>query len=107
MITFDGLELKNPEPLEKEPDIALTKTRLYTGKIKIQASPEYGTKYIFKCRTDDDSDISALYAKIGYPGTLSIDGTQYTNCYIETLKEKELAKNSWQYDITIVRDTAT
>jgi hypothetical protein len=104
-VVFDGITLTSPEPPEEEPDILLTGTRLLSGKVKIQASAAQGYRANFKCHTATLSDITNLQAKIGTAGTLTIDGTAHTKCYISSFRKTEAAAGKWIYEVSFIQDT--
>lgn len=104
-ITFDSLELKNPEPFERDWGVQTNETKLYSGKTAVQASAETRLAVTFKCYTETYTDISNLRAKIGAPYTLSIDGTNYTQCYITSFKEEEWSSGKYNYEVEFVQDT--
>lgn len=105
MIIFADLTLPSPEEPQEETEIVITKTRLLSGKTKIQASQEKGFSVSFICHTQDPADLSNITSKIGLAGTLEIDGTQYTNCYIESFKKIWEGNSQWTYEISFARDT--
>jgi len=106
-VTFDGIALVRPSfpEIDREP---LTKvTTLLSGKRSVQSSPELGFSATFTCVTGSYSDITSLLAKVGYSGTLVIDGVSYTNCYIDLpWKEKKIDDVHWQYTVKFARDTS-
>lgn len=104
-IIYAGVTLVQPEEPDEDLEIIVTKTRLLSGKNKIQASPETGQNFKFRCHTTDLADITNLISKIGTAGTLSIDGTLYANCYIDSFKKINEGNGNYTYEISFVRDT--
>jgi len=105
-ITFDSVELKNPEIFSKAWGVITNQTLLLSGKRSVQASSELAIGVSFGCRTGTYSDVSNLRAKIGSAYSLVIDSDTYTNCYISSFTEREWYPDEWEYDVTFVRDTA-
>lgn len=105
-ITFDGVALVRPSfPVFDRAPLTNTVT-LVSGKRSVQTSAELGFSVSFTCVTDTLTDISNLRAKIGSPYTLVIDGTSYTNCYLQApWRETKLDDTYWQYSVSFVRDT--
>lgn len=81
------------------------------------------------CRTANHSEYTTLAAKAGHigkrrllsgytrvttkggiKGTLVLNGTTYTNCYIESISAAEVSQSNlgmWDYTISFVRHTAS
>lgn len=105
MIYFADVLLKNAEEPQEETGVVISTTRLLSGKTKIQASTATDKKFSFICHTDDQADIDNIISKIGTAGTLEIDETQYTNCYIDSFKKTWEGNGNYTYEISFVRDT--
>lgn len=99
--------LQSPEIFEKDAGVITNVTVLLSGKRSVQASAETGLNLTFKCYTTTYTNISSLRALIGSAGTLNIDGTDYTNCYISKFCEIEWHPGKWDYTVSFVRDTTT
>lgn len=106
-ITFDSIALTNPEPFERDWGVQTNEEKLYSGKTAMQTSTETRLAVSFRCETETYSDISNLRTKIGLKKTLSIDGTNYTNCVITSFKEKMWAKGKYTYEASFVQQTAS
>lgn len=104
-IVFDGITLSNPAPFEKDWGVQAKDTKLYSGKTYIQASTETRLAAAFKCETETYSDVSNLRAKIGTKATLTIDGSNYTNCAITSFKESEWAAGKYTYEVSFIQQT--
>ena len=101
-VTFDDAAVSVIREDEISVSWTLTDTTLLSGKTAIQASSETKFDRTFQCYTENYSEISALLGKIGRAGTLVIDGTTYTNCYIAPpFSYKEVIKGSGKYTYTI------
>ena len=106
LITFDGVELKNPAPFDLNHNPVTKSKRLLSCKNSIQTSPETALSVTFKCSTEDHADIVNLRAKMGLKKTLSINGTDYTKCVITgKLREREWYMDSWDYEVDFEQDT--
>jgi len=105
-ITFDSIELKNPEPFGKNWGVITNQTVLLSGKRSVQVSSELAISVSFRCSTETYSDISNLRAKIGSAYSLVIDSDTYTNCYISFFTEREWFTGKWEYEVSFVRDTS-
>ncbi len=105
-ITFDSIELINPEPFDKDWGVQTQETKLYSGKTAVQSSAQTRLAVTFKCNTETYTDISNLKAKMGSPYTLVIDSNSYTNCYITSFKEQEWATGKYEYEVGFVQDTS-
>jgi hypothetical protein len=101
-ITFDSVELIDPEPFEQSQNISISETILLSGKRSIQSSTEKALDVKFSCITETYTDISNLKAKIGLKKTLDIDGTTYT-CYISSFSERE-GLGYWEYEVGFKED---
>ena len=104
-ITFDGVELKNPEPFDIDRQVLINDTILLSGKHSIQGSSETAIETKIKCHTASISDVTNLRAKIGTEGSLVVDGTTYTKCHISSWGEMEWGNDQWEYTIGIKQDT--
>jgi len=99
--------LSNPEPFDLNAGVITNVTVLASGKRSVQTSTETAIAPTFRCLTDTYTDISGLRALIGSSGTLSIDGTNYTKCYISSFVEKEWFPGTWEYTVSFAQDTTT
>jgi hypothetical protein len=82
-LTFSSVTIQVYQASDFAYDIQAKSSRLYSGQIYTSISDV--TSFFprtFLCHTDLWSEITALTALIGTYGTLVIDGTSYTNCYI-------------------------
>ena len=104
-ITFDSIELKNPQIFDKTWGAIANQTTLLSGKRSVQGSSEIALAVSFKCSTETYSDVSNLRAKIGSAHSLVIDSDTYTNCYIASFTEREWFPDKWEYEVSFVRDT--
>lgn len=106
LVTFDGIELKNPVIFNKEHNPITGQTILLSGKQATQTSTETALSVSFRCSTETYSDVSNLRAKIGLKKTLVIDGTNYTKCSISGIfKEREWYPGKWEYEMEFIQDT--
>jgi len=105
-ITFDSVELTNPEVFEQKHNVLTKATTLLSGKTSVQSTSETHLTVSFRCLTETYSDITDLKAKIGSKYVLSIDGTTY-NCYISKFSEKELAPGIYEYTVSFIEDTTS
>lgn len=105
-ITFDGVELIDPQPFNKGYRVVIGTEELLSGKLAVQPSTETHLTIAFKCMTETYTDISGLFAKIGTKASLIIDGTPITNCYISSFSEKEWFPNKWEYSVAFLQETA-
>ena len=106
LVTFDGVELKNPAPFNLYHNPVTKSKLLLSGKNSVQNSTETALSVTFKCNTEDHADIVNLRAKIGLKKTLSINGTDYTKCVISgKFREKEWCVDKWDYDVGFIQDT--
>lgn len=106
MISFSGITLTDASTYEDDAGIVLKETTLLSGKNHVSASSETVFRPSFTCLTEDYSEITSLRALIGSSGTLLIDSTSYTYCYIKSFKSKQYAPNKWQYEISFTQHTA-
>lgn len=107
VITFDGIELRDPAPFNLAPVVLTNEMTLLSGKTAVQTTTETGFRVKFECCTQTYSDVSSLLAKIGTKATLVIDGTSYTNCAIKSWDRLEQDPGgNWWYTVTFVRETA-
>jgi len=104
-VTFDGVDLIRPSFPEIDRSPITNETILVSGKRSVQSTSELGFKVTFRCWTTDPSDISNLRSKIGSSHTLVIDGTSYTNCYINRWVETKVDDLNWAYSVGFVRET--
>ena len=108
LVTFDGVELKNPVPFDLDHNPVTKSVLLLSGKNSVQTSTETVLSVTFKCNTEDHADIVNLRAKIGLKKTLSINGTDYTKCVITgKFREKEWYMGKWDYEVDFIQDTTT
>jgi bifunctional N-acetylglucosamine-1-phosphate-uridyltransferase/glucosamine-1-phosphate-acetyltransferase GlmU-like protein len=104
-VTFDSVELKNPEPIDIDHQVSINDTVLLSGKHSIQGSSETSISATFKCHTETYLYVTNLRAKIGTEASLVIDSTTYTKCHISAWSEKEWAKDKWEYTVGFKQDT--
>lgn len=104
-IVFSGVTLQYPTEPEQDFSIIVNKTRLLSGKLKVQGSTETAPTFKFKCHTTDQAHIETIISLIGTAGTLEIDGVHHTNCYIDSFKKIWEGNDNWTYEISFVRDT--
>lgn len=109
IVTFDSLPVSVIQEEEISTTWSLNETTLLSGKTYIQANSETKFGRSFQCYTESYSEISSLLGKIGSAGTLIIDGTSYTNCYISPpfgYKEVIQGSGKYTYSIAFKRHTA-
>ena len=104
-VTFDGVELKNPEPFDMGRQVIINDTVLLSGKHSIQDTTETAIEVTIKCHSDTIGDVTNLRAKIGTEGSLVVDGTTYTKCHISSWSDIEWAKDKWEYSASFKQDT--
>lgn len=106
LVTFDDVELKNPEPFDRDNNPIANQTILLSGKRSVQTTTETALSVSFKCSTETYSDISDLEAKIGLQKTLAINGTNFTKCVISgNFRKREWIPGKWTYEVDFVQDT--
>jgi hypothetical protein len=105
-ISFDSIELKNPEPFTMPKRPLINSVILESGKQSIQASPETAFAGTFKCHTEIHTNVTDLYAKIGTKANLVVDEYTYANCYISSFSELQWFKGKWNYEVSFVQETA-
>lgn len=106
-VTFDSVELKNPEPFDIDRQVLISDTVLLSGKHSIQSTTETAIEATIKCHSDTIGDVTSLRAKIGTEGSLVVDGTTYTKCHISSWSNIEWASNQWEYSVGFKQDTTT
>ena len=108
-VTFNStVTLANASREDSGVAIRATEHILIDGKSKVQAATETGRRWRFNCITQDFSDITDLIALVGTAYTLSVEGTDYTNCYlIGEIRYRTVVPGTWTYSAEFVRDTAT
>lgn len=102
-ITFAGL----PISCWQDPNISYTVSKKETTLLSGDAHVSISTKQrsfprLYKCYTDNYSEISNLVDKIGYFDTLIVAGVSFSNCYIYSLSsiyEVSRGYGKWTYDI--------
>jgi hypothetical protein len=104
-ITFDSIELKNPEPFDIDRQVIIADTVLLSGKHSIQATTETAILCTITGYTDTESNITNLRAKIGLEKSLVVDSDTYTKCYISSFTSKLWAKGEWIYTVGFKQDT--
>lgn len=104
-ITFDGVELKNPEPFDRDDDVITKETVLLSGKRSVQSTAEIGLHISFRCMSTAHTDVTNLRAKIGIKASLVIGSDTHTNCYISGFKEREDPPGVWSYEVGFIRET--
>lgn len=104
-VLFDSVELKNPEPFDRNNNPIANQTILLSGKRSVQMTTETALSITFRCSTETYSDISNLGAKIGLQKTLAINGTNFTKCVISSFRKKEWIPGKWTYEVGFVQDT--
>ena len=104
-ITFDSVELKNPEPFEIDKQVLIGDTVLLSGKHSIQATTETAITCTIKCYSATKSDMTNLRAKIGTEGSLVVGSDTYTKCRIVAWSESEWAKGEYSYTVSFKQDT--
>lgn len=107
MITFNGVELKKPETdAQIDLGVICNETRLISGKVSVQSSPETGFRVSYTCHTENENDIDALAAKIGTEATLAIDGNEHTGCHINGFSKSTDGNGHWEYRVGFTQGTA-
>lgn len=104
-VTFDSIELKNPEPFDIDPQVLITDTVLLSCKHSIQGTTETAIMCTITGYTDTESDITNLRAKIGTEASLVVDSDTYTKCHISAFTSKLWAKGKWTYTASFKQDT--
>ncbi len=106
LVTFDTIDLINPEPFDRGDNVLTGITLLLSGKQSTQTSTETTLSISFRCQTETYSDISNLRAKIGLKKTLTINGTDFLKCSISgKFIENEWAPGKWKYAVGFIQDT--
>jgi hypothetical protein len=102
-LTFQGVTIQVYQASDFAYDIQKKAERLYSGEVYTSISDV--TSFFprtFQCHTDLWSEITAVAALIGTYGTLIIDGTSYTNCYISSFGNiKNLIDGTGKYSYSI------
>lgn len=104
-VVFDTITLPNPSPFDVEWPVLINESVLLNGKRSVQASAESAIRVTFKCFPATASDVSTMKGKIGTSGTLTIDGTSYTKCYISTFSYYETMPGQYTYTVGFIQDT--
>ena len=107
LVTFDSVELINPEPFDRDNNPIAKQTILLSGKRSAQTTTETALSVSFKCSTETYSDISNLEGKIGLQKTLAINGTDFTKCVITSFRKNEWIPGKWTYEVGFIQDTTT
>ena len=107
LVTFDSVELKNPEPFDRNVNPIANQTILLSGKRSVQMTTETALSIAFRCSTGTYSNISDLEAKVGLQKTLAINGTNFMKCVISSFTKKEWIPGEWTYEVGFVQDTTT
>lgn len=103
IVTFDGSTVSAYQAKDVSYTIERVENTLMTGLRHVRLSNIAPTfPRAFDCYTASYSEISTLAAKIGSFGTLVIDGTSFSDCYISQLSNiKELIYGSGKYTYSI------
>ena len=104
-ITFDSVELKNPEPFDIDPQVIVGDTVLLSGKHSMQGTTETAISCTIKCSSETKSDMTNLRAKIGTEASLVIGSDTYTKCRIVSWSESEWAKGEYEFTVSFKQDT--
>ena len=104
-ITFDSVELVNPEPFEINQQVLTGDTVLLSGKHSLQGTTETAISCTIKCHSETKSDMTNLRAKIGVEGSLIIGSDTYTKCRIVSWSESEWAKGKYEFTASFKQDT--
>ncbi len=107
-ITYDGLALVNPEPLDEvDEGIQAREIRLYSGKTYVKTSAETRFKGRFRGFTPNKSDVTALLAKKNKKASLVVDSDTYTNCAITGFRWgwRTAAGTYYWYEVEFTQDT--
>lgn len=105
-VTFDSVALTQPEQFEEDHSPETEETTLHDGRKVVDINTNAGIRVTFTCNTAQLSDITALRAKIGTLGTLVIDGTSYTSCYIAGFRTKKISTTYYEYTVEFKQQTA-
>lgn len=105
-VSFDGIELKNPEPFAKPKRPLINSVILESGKQSVQASTETAFAGTFKCHTTNHVNVTDLYTKIGIKAHLVVDEFTYANCYISSFSELQWFPGEWNYEVSFIQETA-
>lgn len=104
-VVFSTITLTDPSPFDIGWTILINEVILMSGKHSIQASSATALNVSFKCQTTSATELSNLKNKIGSSGTLTIDGTSYTKCYISNFIYNEVLPGVYDYTISFIQDT--
>jgi len=99
IVTFMGLTVSAYQNDKYSYGISSKESRQYSGAIYASVSPVSTTfPRSFDCFVTDRAEFETLAKKIGVFGTLVIDGTSYSNCYISDLGDiYEIVRGSGKY----------
>jgi len=102
--TFSGVSLPHAK-YEVQTKPIVQKARLISAKMKLQTTTEvdYIIPIICLCTAAEKTNIIAL---IGTFATLILDGTEYTNCVIQSYKSKEISPIYHEVNLTFWKDTS-
>ena len=104
-VVFGSTTLTDPSPFDIGWPILINEVILMSGKHSIQASSATALNVSFKCQTTSATELSTLKGLIGSSGTLTIDGTSYTKCYISNFTYNEVLPGVYDYTISFIQDT--
>jgi hypothetical protein len=105
-VTFDSLEIPNPSKIDEEYPVVCNEEILESCKRSVQSSTEYGYHATFTA-LGTYAEALAFLAKIGTKGTLSVNGTEHTNCCISAplgIKETD-NPGEFFFRLSFVRET--
>lgn len=106
-VLFSTVTLANASRQDVGVAIRATEHILIDGKSKVISAAETGRKWRFNCITQVFSNITDLVALVGTAYTLTVEGTDYTNCYlIGEIRYREVVPGTWTYSAEFVRDTS-
>ena len=99
IVTFMGLTVSAYQNDKYSYSTPSKESRQYSGAIHASISPVSTTfPRSFDCFVTDKSEFETLATKIGVFGTLVIDGTSYSNCYISDFSDiYEIVRGSGKY----------
>jgi len=105
-VTFDGVNLSDPQEYESQYLIETNEVKLLSGKVSVHTNPNLQFKATFKCVTENFSDISNLLLKAGAKGTLVIGGESHINCkIIGQISVKEPIFGLYEYTVSFAEET--
>jgi hypothetical protein len=113
-VTFDGVALSNPSPVNMGYSVLLNKRTLVSGKTSVQASPETAEQHRFRCTAEQaaedgtlPAEVTALLAKVGTKGSLVIGGKTVAGCYIGGITNIRMLNSvEWEYEVEFIQETA-